>query len=109
MEQNEFYCRSFVPSSPPPSPAPVTPGPGWERPGSLPWSDDLLEGAVRRSRGGFCLRESSGGFRLAYPLSCRTPFPLPPLFCFARVECLCGRPWWTFSFRPDGTPCFEGA
>ena len=107
MDENrggEFYCKGFSTAqtwTPPP-----TPGPGWERPGELVFLDEGLEQAYRRSRGAFvCRREN--GFRLAYPLDCRSPFPLPELFCFARAECLGGRGWWVFSFGVDGLPCFE--
>lgn len=101
---NEFYCKGFVPA-PQRAPAP-SPGPGWSRPsGDLPWPDALLRRAYCDSRGAFC-RKDEGGFSLAYPLSCRAPFPLPLLFCFARVECLCDRGWWVFSFSKDGSPRF---
>ena len=103
--ENEFYCQGFVPRQVP-SPAPCpTPGPGWSRPGDLNWSDPLLRRVYCDSRGAFW-RPEDDGFSLAYPLSCRSPFPLPPLFCFARAECLGDRGWWVFSFTRDGLPCF---
>ena len=112
---DEFTCKGFLESSPKPwaPPPPQTPGPGWERPQreqhfDLPWPDEALSEAYRRTRGAFLRRHSGGGFWLAYPLDCRCPFPLPALFCFARAQCLGGRGWWVFSFGPDGTPCFEG-
>lgn len=107
MDQSEFYCKNFV-SAPPPPPSP-TPGTDWTRPGELPWEDTLLERTFRRSRGGFYHAEEDGGFSLAYPLNCRQPFPLPPLFCFARVRCLRGRGWWVFSFGPGAIPRFPDA
>ena len=112
MRESEFTCRGFLENAPKPPPAP-TPGPGWERPRreqpfDLPWPDEVLAEGYRRSRGGCCLRCPDGGFRLAYPLDCRRPFPLPALFCFARAALLGGRGWWVFAFDPDGRPCFGG-
>lgn len=107
MDQSGFYCKNFV-SAPPPAPPPA-PGPGWARPGELAWNDELLERAFRRSRGGFYHPGEDGGFSLAYPLNCRLPFPLPPLFCFAQVQCLGGRGWWVFSFGPGAVPRFPEA
>lgn len=104
MDASEFYVKNFV--SPPPPPPPPTPGPGWSRPGALSWDDEVLDRAFRRSRGGFYRAWEDGGFSLAYPLDCRSPFPLPPLFCFAQVRCLCARGWWVFSFGPDAAPKF---
>lgn len=112
--ENEFYCRGFSPPPATPSacvaqPASLpSPGPDWARPGELPWPDAELRRAYCDSRGAFC-RLSHDGFRLAYPLSCRLPFPLVAIFCFARVECLNGRGWWVFSFDPGGLPRFPHA
>lgn len=107
MDQSGFYCKNFV--SAPPPPPPMTPGPGWSRPGELTWGDELLERSFRRSRGGFYRSWEDGGFSLAYPLNCRLPFPLPPLFCFVQVQCLGGRGWWVFSFGPGAVPRFPSA
>lgn len=82
-----------------------TPGPQWRRPGELSWGDELLRRLYCDSRGAF-MRRDEDGFTLAYPLSCRGPFPLPALFCFARAECLGERGWWVFSFDPEGWPKF---
>lgn len=108
--QNEFYCRGFSPpsASPPRGTAVPSPGPEWTRPGELPWPEAELRRAFCDSRGAF-YRQGVGGFDLAYPLSCRLPFPLVPLFCFARVECWNARHWWVFSFDLDAFPCFPGA
>lgn len=110
--ENQFYCKGFMPSSPysqssaPAGSPPYTaPGPEWSRGGDLPWSDALLRRVYCDSRGAF-IRQDGDGFSLAYPLSCRSPFPLPPLFCFARVECLGSRGWWVFSFDKKGLPRF---
>lgn len=116
--EDQFYCKGFMrraeyaqPSkvvqtpvqSPAQSPAGFSPGPEWSRPGELPWSDALLRRVYCDSRGAF-YRAEDGGFSLAYPLSCRSPFPLPTLFCFARAECLGSRGWWVFSFTSGGLP-----
>ena len=105
-----FTCRGFLERdpAPPAPPLPQTPGPEWKKPGDLPWSDQALAEAYRRSRGAFCRHGPEGSFSLAYPLDCRCPFPLPALFCFARAQCLGGRGWWVFSFGPDASPRFEG-
>lgn len=104
----QFYCKGFIPAQPPDCPtacAPASPGPEWSRPGDLPWPDGLLRRVYHDSRGAFLHRDGDG-FTLAYPLSCRAPFPLPPLFCFARVQCLGSRGWWVFSFDDHGRPKF---
>ena len=107
---SEFTCRGFLEPSPQPrTPAPLRPGPEWEKPGELLWADEVLAQAYRRSRGAFCRRGGDGSFSLAYPLDCRCPFPLPALFCFARASLLGGRGWWVFAFDPNGSPCFPGA
>lgn len=54
--------------------------------------------------GPFLLSRTPEGFLLAAPLRPDYPFPLVPLFCFARVEELHGTPHAVFSFRADGTP-----
>ena len=103
MEQNEFYCRGFAQSRPPAPPCPG-PGEGWARSAAPAGCDPVVDQALRRARCGYLRRESDGGFSLAYPLSCRSPFPLPPLFCFARARSMGGRGWWVFSFDSAGTP-----
>lgn len=77
-------------------------------PEGLCWADELLRQTVRSARGGI-YQKLPRGFALAYPLDCRCPFPLPPLFCFARTKCLAGRLWWIFSFDEKGSPCFSDA
>ena len=44
------------------------------------------------------------GFLLAYLYRKDRPFPLTPLFCFARLETLEGRDYLCFPFRPGGCP-----
>ena len=54
-------------------------------------------------RSALCRREE-GGFWLAYPFDPGKPFPLTPLFCFARLERLEGRDYVVFPFRSGGCP-----
>lgn len=89
--------------------APVSPPPGWgPPPAELCWRDEAIQRTFQAAKGGL-YRRTAEGFLLAYPLDCRSPFPLPPLFCFARLRCLAGRPWWVFAFGPDRAPRFEDA
>ena len=44
------------------------------------------------------------GFTLAWPFSCARPFPLPALFCLARVAELEGERYVLFRFGRDGWP-----
>ena len=44
--------------------------------------------------------------RVALPFSPEQPFPLPTLFCFARVECRDGKWWAVFAFDERGWPVF---
>ena len=53
---------------------------------------------------GFCSR-SQGELRLlSAPLRSGQPFPLPILFCLAKVELREGRPWLVWSFDREGNP-----
>lgn len=89
--------------------SPGSPPTGWSPiPEGLCWADELLRQAVRAARGGL-YQKTAQGFSLAYPLDCRCPFPLPPLFCFALPRCLAGRLWWVFSFDENGVPRFQDA
>ena len=47
------------------------------------------------------------GFQLAWPWDPEAPFPLPPVFCFARVQSLGDRPYLVFQFQPGGIPRIE--
>ena len=68
------------------------------------------EPLLARSAGdtGALLRRGKEGFSLAYPYRPGEPFPLTPLFCFARIEELEGRPYLLFPFRPGGRPGGRG-
>ncbi len=50
------------------------------------------------------LRRTPDGFALAFPLDPSQPFPLLPLFCFARLERWPTGPHIIYWFHPDGTP-----
>ena len=82
----------------------AVPPPGWAwepRPAAL-LGEPLLREAVKE--GGALLRREGEGFSLAWPFRPDEPFPLPPLFCFARVEELAGAPHLVIPFRPGGCP-----
>lgn len=70
-----------------------------ERAPEIQWEDEVL----RRSAGRLprhTLRREGDGFSLSFPFDPRTPFPLVPAFCFARLEG--GR--LIFSFQKGGIP-----
>lgn len=82
------------------------PPPGWSRersPGRLLGEPLLAEAAP----GPALVRRESWGFQLAYPYEADKPFPLTPIFCFARLERLEGRDYLCFPFRPGGCPRLE--
>lgn len=88
------------PAAPPPS------GP-WQReetPGRL-LGEELLRRCAGKLRDTLLKRED-GGFALAAPYDPGAPFPLCPLFCFARVEELSGRRYAVFHFNSCGCPIF---
>lgn len=79
---------------------------GWTResaPGRL-MGEPLLAAAAG---GPALVRREEGGFSLAYPYRPDRPFPLIPLFCFARLEELDGKVYLRFPFRPGGCPRLE--
>ena len=79
---------------------------GWQRentPGRL-MGEPLLAAAAP---GPALVRQERNGFSLAYPYGPDKPFPLTPVFCFARLEELDGRPYLCFPFRPGGCPRLE--
>ena len=81
---------------------PVPGGWRWEpSPGRL-MGEPLLARAAGEE--GALLRREAEGFSLAYPFDPGRPFPLTPLFCFARLERLEGRDYLVFPFRPVGCP-----
>ena len=70
-----------------------------------PWR--LLEGELRECarelRWAF-LRRDMEGFFLALPWEGKQPFPLPPLFCLAKMERLEGKWYILFRFSRQGRP-----
>ena len=83
----------------------VPPGWSWvEHPARL-MGEPLLAQAA--GGGGALLRREEGGFLLAYPFRPDRPFPLTPLFCFARIQELDGKRYAAFPFRPGGCPRLE--
>lgn len=88
---------SFSPEAPPP--------PDWcwtDCPGRLlevPELSRCLRGVKRA-----LLKRDMEGFLLAFPWSCHEPFPIPPLFCLARIETLTDRRYTLFRFSRQGVP-----
>lgn len=88
---------AFTPETPPPS--------GWcvtDCPGRL-LEDRALAETLRNAHRGLVRRDLEGFF-LALPWSQRRPFPIPALFCLARVEELAGKQWAVFRFSRQGRP-----
>lgn len=77
---------------------------GWSRQ-EEPWK--LLEGELRecaRELRWALLKRDIEGFFLALPWEKGKPFPLPPLFCLARLERLEGKRYILFRFSRQGKP-----
>ncbi len=71
---------------------------------AMEWEDEVLRRCARRLPRHTVRREGEDVF-LSFPFDPRAPFPLVPVFCFARVEN--GR--LIFSFHPGGVPyIFQG-
>lgn len=68
------------------------------------FSDPILRRAVTGRR--FLLRRREGGFTLAARFDPCAPFPIAPLFCFARIACVMGERSALFEFDADGSPVF---
>ena len=66
-------------------------------------SDLLVRGWVA-ALGGALLRREESGFSLALPWTVGQAFPLPPLFCLARLERLDGQCCLVFFFDGQGRP-----
>ena len=75
-----------------------------ERPEQLT-DDPVLRGALAGQSLLLCRRED-GSFTLAGKFDPCAPFPVPPLFCFARVERIEGVPYVLFTFDQNGIPIF---
>lgn len=73
-------------------------------PAKVQWSDPVL----RRSAQGlpkYEFRREGDGFSISFAFDLRAPFPLTPVFCFARVE----KNRLIFSFRENGIPYISSA
>lgn len=78
---------------------------GWRREEN-PWKllgEPLLRQSARDLRGAL-LRREERGFQLAVPWREGRPFPLTPLFCFARIVPLGGAMYAVFAFSGGGCP-----
>lgn len=82
-----------------PSAAPA----GWRTLPTPPLADPLLCRCAQRSGGGWWQQTPAGG-TLAFLYSPRRPFPMEPLFCFASLGQLQGKPALFFSFDLAGRP-----
>ncbi|MCI8827618.1 MAG: hypothetical protein HFE98_02050 [Ruminiclostridium sp.] len=93
----------------PVKPAAGTPPKGWSRDlglGALfPHDPALAQAAELAPRPLY--RPRPQGFQLAWPWDPEAPFPLPPVFCFARVQALGDRPYLVFQFQTGGIPRIE--
>jgi hypothetical protein len=73
--------------------------------------EELFRGAFLRERlrdAGECLAYTEGGARLlAIPYDRRRPFPLPALFCFARIRRIGGRCYAVYAFDAEEKPVFR--
>ena len=65
--------------------------------------DPLVKESLR-GRSGFCARKDGALCLLSAPFRPERPFPIPVLFCLARVERQGGRPWLVWAFDLEGTP-----
>ena len=65
--------------------------------------DPLVKESLR-GRSGFCGRRDGALCLLSAPFRPDRPFPIPVLFCLARVERRGGRPWLVWAFDLEGTP-----
>lgn len=59
-----------------------------ERPETL-LRDPFLRARLREVKSAK-MHRTFGGVALAIPFDCKKPFPIPALFCFARIRCVCG-------------------
>ena len=88
---------AFTPETPP--------SPNWHWtncPGQLMGERTLCEALRDTPRG--LLRRDEEGYFLAFPYSAQIPFPIPPLFCLARLERLGGEWYTVFRFSRQGRP-----
>lgn len=81
---------------------PSDPPAGWRTLPAPPLDDPLLCRCAQRSGGWW--QQTPAGATLAYLYSPSRPFPMEPLFCFARLGRLGGKPTLFFSFDSAGRP-----
>ena len=81
---------------------PVPPGWTWVAEPARLMGEALLAQAI--GGGGALLRKEEQGFLLAWRFRPEQPFPLTPLFCFARIQEMDGAQYAVFPFRPGGCP-----
>lgn len=75
----------------------------WMEPEGLTFGEESLRSmAIRQGRALF--RPAGDGFLLAYPFSCARPFPMPGLFCLARLGMIEGERHICFQFDQKGWP-----
>lgn len=74
----------------------------WRRGASVRFPNARWELAFSRA----LHRESGGRLELALPYSPARPWPLPELFCFARVEEIGGAPHVVYAFDDRKRPIF---
>lgn len=79
---------------------------GWRQREDLAalFADPILARRVEEAPGALWQPGEGEGFSLSFPWDPKAPFPLVPVFCFARVENLSGRPWVVLSFRDGSWP-----
>lgn len=83
---------------------PSTPPAGWQKlPFPPPLADPLLCRCAQRLKSGWW-QKTPAGATLACFYSPQCPFPMEPLFCFASLGKLQGKPALFFSFDPSGHP-----
>lgn len=91
-------CLAYAFDAPNAAPA------GWQAlPSPPPFADPLLRRCAQQARGGWW-QQTPAGATLAYPYSPSRPFPMSPIFCFARPGQLQGKAALFFSFDPAGRP-----
>jgi len=81
---------------------------GWIRenyPARLLRWDPILTRAAEEARAALLCRKGTG-FLLALPWGNQDPFPLVPLFCFAKAQSLGGNNYAVFLFTSEGKPLF---
>ena len=87
--------------SPRPAEVDWRPVPAPERLFRTPWLRQRLRGLQ-----GLLLGNGGGVRLLAVPWDPRQPFPLAPLFCFAALRTVGGRPYAVFAFDREERPVF---